>query len=298
MRKVMLAALCLGACFEVVDHTPPGSCQRDSDCTCGSDCYVPNDGDLLICGARIRASCSSDLDCHGSDGGAHCVHLVRDGGACSYKQCVDVVVPGLCQSDSDCACGSDCYTPSGGDLPVCGAALHPTCATDADCHHSDAGAHCVPLMRDGGACSDKQCADVFIPGLCQNDSDCACGSDCYALSSGDLPVCGAAIHPTCASEADCHHSDAGAHCVPLVRDGGACSYNQCADVFIPGLCQSNDDCDCGSDCYSPDGGDLTVCGPMLQGTCGSDVDCAHSDAGPHCMHVARDGGVCSYLQCQ
>jgi hypothetical protein len=83
----MLAALFLSGCFEVIDHTPVASCARDSDCACGTDCYVADGGDLPTCGPHIRTTCASGADCHNSDAGPSCLHLVRDGGACNYLQC-------------------------------------------------------------------------------------------------------------------------------------------------------------------------------------------------------------------
>jgi hypothetical protein len=85
LRALIAAVLLAGACREVIDHTPAGICSGDNDCACGEDCYVPDGGDIAVCGPRIHTSCASIHEC--SDAGMQCLHLVRDAGVCNFTQC-------------------------------------------------------------------------------------------------------------------------------------------------------------------------------------------------------------------
>jgi hypothetical protein len=83
--RALTVMLLLGGCFETIEHTPAGVCTSSFDCPCDTDCYVPDGGDITVCGPRITPLCASVHDCLGA--GLTCLHRVRDGGACNYTQC-------------------------------------------------------------------------------------------------------------------------------------------------------------------------------------------------------------------
>jgi hypothetical protein len=86
VRAALILCVLLGACLEVVDHTPPGACGRDDECPCGQDCSVADAG-LHFCGARVTHSCTDDHDCTSTGRPPHCIELSRDGGGCGYLVC-------------------------------------------------------------------------------------------------------------------------------------------------------------------------------------------------------------------
>lgn len=85
MRAALMLTLLLVGCLEVIEHAPPGACERDADCPCGQDCSVADAG-FRFCGARVTHGCLQHHDCMIHDAG-HCVELVRDGGGCGFLIC-------------------------------------------------------------------------------------------------------------------------------------------------------------------------------------------------------------------
>jgi hypothetical protein len=81
---LIILSIGLGACLEVIEHTPAGACAVDADCPCGQDCSI-RDAGIPLCGPRITHGCTGNHDCPAAH--PHCTHPVRDGGACTYLVC-------------------------------------------------------------------------------------------------------------------------------------------------------------------------------------------------------------------
>jgi len=126
-------------------------CRHDSDCPTGQTCRTPITGsnrcerpDDPIGAAPVGAACTSDRNCLSNK--------------CDSNRCV-------CNSDADCAAGTECYRPIGApnQCRAVGLNLGASCQRDSQCR--------------SGKCEDDEC-------VCRHDDDCGPGFKCKTPITG------------------------------------------------------------------------------------------------------------------
>ncbi len=125
-------------------------CRHDSDCPSGQVCRTPITGSNRCekgedIGSRpVNALCERDSDCLSNK--------------CEFNKCV-------CNSDSDCPAGQECYRPigTGNVCRVVGLALGAGCQKDSQCRSNK--------------CEKDKC-------VCRSDDDCPSGKKCKTPITG------------------------------------------------------------------------------------------------------------------
>jgi hypothetical protein len=169
----------VGACTMAGSKMPGEVCQRNEDCTPGSQCFT------LSCGVKIcERFCKTDPDC----GAGRCTTAVpcgtRDTGFRICSQACDPTGDGT----SGCAPGLNCF-------------LFTNETPDCDCRGPKR------VGGDGASCTDSgDCqpglfcvavgAQHVCRALCRLDAPkCAAGSTCEVLHDPDLKIYGACLPP-------------------------------------------------------------------------------------------------------
>lgn len=206
----------------------PGACASDADCA-GAACVALTPGGPMVCGATSASIApTGPTMCQDADAGV-----------------MGVDAGGGCDSTSDCACGTGCYS---GGVVRCwegstagagrSACLADACSSDADCEAQPGATAGKVICAPAGVYGRP--ARTCMTAHCRTDADCTAkpGGRCAPISDpcGCVAALGSKLGLACVFPGGCQDSS---DCGFTVMPGGGVAQGHCEldEAAGAGMCR-------------------------------------------------------------